>query len=302
MSPTPDATTRATLIGGAALVSWATLAVLTVYAGKTPPFLIVAIAFAIAAALAVVKWVARGESIVGHLRIPPLAWALGVGGLFGYHALVFFALQTAPAVEANLVNYLWPLLIVLFSSFLPGHRLRWFHLLGTLMGLGGLVVLVLGKAKGGLDFDPAHAVGFAAALAAAVVWGAYSVLSRLFAQVPSDAVGAFCGVGAVLAFACHLAFEPPVWPQGALEWAAVVLLGLGPAGGAFFVWDIGVKRGDIQVLGAVSYLVPLLSTLMLIVAGVGAFTVEVAVACALIVGGAALAGQDMLRRRRKASA
>lgn len=302
MTTSAEATTRATLIGGAALASWATLAVLAVYAGGTPPFLIVAISFAIAAALAVVKWLVRGESIAAHLRIPPLAWALGVGGLFGYHALIFFALQTAPAVEANLVNYLWPLLIVLFSSFLPGHRLRWFHLLGTLMGLGGLIVLVLGKARGGLDFDPAHAVGFAAALAAAVVWGGYSVLSRLFAQVPSDAVGAFCGAGAVLAFACHLAFEPPVWPQGAMEWAAVVLLGLGPAGGAFFVWDIGVKRGDIQVLGAASYLVPLLSTLLLIAGGGGAFTVEVGLACALIVGGAALAGQDMLRRRRKAPA
>lgn len=299
-SSASDATTRATLIGGAALASWATLAVLTVYAGGTPPFLIVAISFAIAAMLAVIKWVARGESIAGHLRIPPLAWALGVGGLFGYHALIFFALQTAPAVEANLVNYLWPLLIVLFSSFLPGHRLRWFHVLGSLMGLGGLVVLVLGKARGGLDFDSAHALGFAAAFGAAVVWGAYSVLSRLFAQVPSDAVGAFCGVGAALAFACHLAFEPAVWPQG-WEWAAVIALGLGPAGGAFFVWDIGVKRGDIQVLGAASYLVPLLSTLLLILGGSGTFTAEVAAACALIVGGAALAGQDMLRRRRKAA-
>jgi len=296
MSALPDPTTRATLIGGAALVIWSTLAVLTVWAGDTPPFLIVALSFAIATAIAVTKWVVRGESIRGHLRIPPLAWALGVGGLFGYHALIFFALQAAPAVEANLINYLWPLLIVFFSSFLPGHRLRWFHALGTLMGLAGVVILVLGKTDGALSFDPAHALGFAAALGAALVWAAYSVLSRLFARVPTDAVGAFCGVGAALAFACHLAFEPAVWPQG-LEWVAIVLLGLGPAGGAFFVWDIGVKRGDIQVLGAASYMVPLMSTLLLIAAGIGAFTPEVAAACGLIIGGAAVAGQDMLRRR-----
>lgn len=291
------AATRATLIGGLALLVWATLAVLTVWAGDTPPFLIVAISFTIAAAIAVTKWVARGESILGHLRIPPLAWVLGVGGLFGYHALVFFALQNAPAVEANLVNYLWPLLIVMFSALLPGHRLRWFHTLGTLMGLAGVVILVLGKTEGGLHFDPAHMVGFAAALAAAVVWAAYSVLSRLFARVPTDAVGGFCAVGAVLAFACHLAFEPAIWPQG-WEWAAVILLGLGPAGGAFFVWDIGVKHGHIQVLGAVSYTIPLMSTLLLIAAGSGAFTPAVVAACALIIGGAVLASQDMLRRRK----
>ncbi len=296
MSALQDPTVRATLIGGAALVVWSTLALFTVWAGDTPPFLIVALSFAIATAIAVTKWVVRGESIRGHLRIPPLAWALGVSGLFGYHALIFFALQAAPAVEANLINYLWPLLIVFFSSFLPGHRLRWFHALGTLMGLAGVVILVLGKSDGGLSFDPAHALGFAAALAAAFVWAAYSVLSRLFARVPTDAVGAFCGVGAVLAFACHLAFEPAVWPQG-WEWLAIALLGLGPAGGAFFVWDIGVKRGDIQVLGAASYMVPLMSTLLLIAAGIGAFTAEVAIACGLIVGGAAVAGQDMLRRR-----
>lgn len=296
MSALPDPTVRATLIGGTALVIWSTLAVLTVWAGDTPPFLIVALSFAIATAIAVTKWLVRGESIRGHLRIPPLAWALGVGGLFGYHALIFFALQAAPAVEANLINYLWPLLIVFFSSFLPGHRLRWFHALGTVMGLAGVVILVLGKSDGALSFDPAHALGFAAALGAAFVWAAYSVLSRLFARVPTDAVGAFCGVGAVLAFACHLAFEPAVWPQG-VEWLAVALLGLGPAGGAFFVWDIGVKRGDIQVLGAASYMVPLMSTLLLIAAGIGAFTPEVAAACGLIIGGAAVAGQDMLRRR-----
>ncbi|MFA7430918.1 MAG: EamA family transporter [Rhodospirillaceae bacterium] len=299
MPPNPDTRTRATLIGGIALVVWATLAVLTVYAGKTPPFLIVAISFTIAAAIAVIKWVVRGEDVRGHLRIPPMAWALGVGGLFGYHALIFFALQNAPAVEANLVNYLWPLLIVFFSSFLPGHRLRWFHSVGALMGLAGVVVLVIGKMDGALAFETTHALGFAAAFGAAFVWAAYSVLSRLFAQIPSDAVGAFCAVGAALAFACHLVFEPSVWPQGA-EWIAVALLGLGPAGGAFFVWDIGVKRGDIQVLGAASYLVPLMSTLLLIAAGSGAFTPEVAAACALIIGGAALAGQDMLRRRARA--
>lgn len=287
---------RATLIGCLALAIWSTLAALTVAAGQTPPFLLVALSFGIAALIAVAKWVVRGESIIGHLRQPVAAWALGIGGLFGYHFLIFLALQKAPPVEANLINYLWPLLIVVFSGFLPGHRLQTHHTLGALIGLTGAVLLVT---KGSLSFtlDAAYVLGYGAALAAALTWSSYSVLSRLFARVPTDAVGGFCGAGAVLAFVCHLVFEPSIWPQG-WEWLAVLLLGLGPAGGAFFVWDIGVKRGDIQVLGAISYMTPLLSTLILISLGMGAFTWLVAAACGLIVGGALLASKDMLIRRR----
>lgn len=295
-----SAVVRSTLIGCLALAIWSTLAALTVAAGQTPPFLLVAISFAIAALIALTKWIVRGESIIGHLRQPLAAWALGISGLFGYHFLIFLALQKAPPVEANLLNYLWPLLIVVFSGFLPGHRLRAHHLLGAFTGLLGAALLVT---RGDVAFvlDPAYMLGYGAAIAAALVWSSYSVLSRLFARVPTDAVGGFCGAGAILAFICHLMFEPSIWPQG-WEWLAVLLLGLGPAGGAFFVWDIGVKKGDIQVLGAISYMTPLLSTLLLIALGMGLFTWPVGVACGLIIGGALIASKDMVVGRRKSTA
>ncbi len=296
-SPSSRSSSQATLIGIIALASWATLAILTVAAGPVPPFLIVAISFGIAAVIAMTKWIIKGESVIGHLRQPLRAWALGVGGLFGYHALVFFALQQAPPIEANLINYLWPLLIVFFSGFLPGHRLRWFQIGGTVMGMIGVVVLITGKGDG-LSFDMRYVIGYGAALAAALAWSSYSVLSRLFAHIPTDAVGGFCAVGAVLAFVCHLLFEPALWPQGMIGWGAVILLGLGPAGGAFFVWDIGVKHGDIQLLGALSYVVPLLSTLLLIAFGMGELTWNVGASCLLIVGGAVLASRDKFSRRR----
>jgi drug/metabolite transporter (DMT)-like permease len=131
------------------------------------------------------------------------------------------------------------------------------------------------------------------------VWSSYSVLSRRFGNVPSDSVGGFCAATAILGFAAHAAFETTLWPQG-WQWAAVLGLGLGPVGLAFYLWDHGMKRGDIRALGALSYATPLLSTVLLILFGGGALTWQVAVAAALIVGGAILAAGDLLRARRPA--
>ena len=119
-----------------------------------------------------------------------IAWVVGVGGLFGYHALYFLALRFAPPAEAGLLNYLWPLLIVLFSSFLPGERLALHHIVGALLGLAGTVLLFTGNSGGG--FAPGQIPGLAAAFVAAFVWAAYSVMSRKLKAVPTDAVAGFC--------------------------------------------------------------------------------------------------------------
>ena len=242
--------------------------------------------------LAWVRWRLAGQRMADRLRQPPAAWALGVGGLFGYHFLIFYALKNAPAVEANLLNYFWPLLIVLFSALLPGERLTWRHVAGTAMGLAGTAVLF----GGGLAFRPEHHAGYLAAVLAALTWSGYSVLNRRFAHVPTDAVGGFCLAGAVLATACHLLFETTTWPDGPGQWLAMLALGLGPAGGAFFFWDHGVKHGNLRALGAWSYTIPLMSTGLLLAAGVGEPSLRIAAACGLIVGGAVLATRNPVRR------
>lgn len=286
---------RATLIGFTAVLMWALLALFTALSGQVPPFQLLAMTFSVATAIGIVGALARGTSPLAHLRQPAPVWLLGVGGLFGYHFFYFLALRNAPAVEASLIAYLWPLLIVVFSALLPGERLRWFHVGGALLGLAGAALLVT---KGqSLEIDPRYTLGYMAAGICALTWSTYSVASRRFGDVPTDAVGGFCAAAAILAVPCHLIFETTVWPQTAVEWLAVLALGLGPVGGAFFTWDIGVKKGDIQVLGASSYAAPLLSTLVLVAAGLAPATPEVAIACVLIVGGAVLAAHRMLQRR-----
>lgn len=287
-------TRRATSVGGLAILIWSTLAVLTTGSGEIPPLQLVAMALSIAFVVGLLYLKARGSSLK-DLRLQPLpVWALGIWGLFGYHFLYFRAFRLAPPVEVNLLNYLWPLLIVLLSAFLPGKGLRWYHLVGTGLALLGTFVLITGGK--GLAIAPGYISGYTAAVGAAVVWSTYSVISRKFREVPTEMVAGYCGVAAVLALISHLVFETTVMPQGA-QWLVVLGIGLGPAGTAFYVWDYGVKKGDIRVLGVGSYLIPLLSTGLLVLFGKVNSTGGVWLSAALIVSGAVLAGQDLLRGR-----
>ncbi len=280
----------ATLTGFGAVLLWALLAFLTAASGTMPAFQLTAITFAIGG----LSLLAIRPGAIKAMKQPLPVWLLGVGGLFSYHFAYFFALRNAPPVEAGLINYLWPVLIVVFSALLPGERLRWQHLAGCALALvGAMLVVTRGQ---GFSFDAQYAVGYGAALFAALAWSSYSVLSRRFAHVPSDTIAGFCLATAVLAAICHLALETTVWPDNPWQWAAVIGLGLGPVGLAFYIWDIGVKRGDIQVLGAASYATPLLSTIILIAGGYAQYSHLLLVACLLITAGAVLAAKDMIFR------
>ena len=280
----------ATLIGLSAILMWSLLAVLTLATGRIPAFQLAAMTFAIGALAASASWIARPRAFRA-LRQPPLAWMVGVGGLFGYHALYFAALRLAPPAEAGLLNYLWPQLIVLFSSLLLGERFNAHHIIGALLGLTGTVLLFAGNTSA--HFEQGQIAGLIAAFTAAFVWAAYSVLSRKLKAVPTDAVAGFCFATALLAATVHILVEVTVWPDTTMQWLAVIALGVGPVGAAFYAWDIGVKRGDIRVLGAASYATPLLSTAFLIMAGFAAPSAAIAVAAVLIAGGGLIAAKDI---------
>jgi drug/metabolite transporter (DMT)-like permease len=279
-----------TLIGAGAVLIWSTLAALTIGAGNIPPFLLLAIAFSVASILGLF-WIVRSKGWKS-LHQPWYVWLVGVFGLFGYHLFYFLALKHAPAVEANLINYLWPLLIVLFSTLLPNERMHWYHALGALMGFLGAGVLV---AKGGIKWDDSYTMGYVFALLCALTWSSYSVISRLFGKVPTTAVGGFCIVVMLLSWSVHFGFEQAYIPTK-FELLCAILLGLGPVGGAFYIWDIGMKHGDIKLLGTLAYGAPLLSTLLLIFLGVAQNSINVWIACALIVGGSLLSSLDYYKK------
>ncbi|MGD1863828.1 MAG: DMT family transporter [Phormidesmis sp.] len=277
---------QATLIGTTAILMWATLALLTDLSGDIPPFQLTAMSFTVAFCIGILNWIKEKQNPLQCLKLPKAVWALGITGLFGYHLFYFIALQNAPIVEASLIAYLWPLLIVFFSALLPGEKLRWFHCAGAIAGFIGVGLLVT---KGqSLSFEPKYTTGYLAAFVCAITWSSYSLLSRRFGNIPTSAVGGFCGATALLSWLFHSLLEPTIWPVGS-EWIAVLCLGIGPVGLAFFTWDYGVKHGNIKTLGVLSYAAPLLSTVLLIVCGLAAGTWTVGWACLLIVGGAGLA-------------
>ncbi|WP_054313769.1 EamA family transporter [Mesorhizobium sp. 1M-11] len=286
---------RATLIGFSAVAMWALLALLTDASGTMPPFQLSAITFAIGTCVGLVARLFMPAA--KREPVPAIVWVIGIAGLFGYHFFYFTALRNAPAVEASLIAYLWPLLIVLGSALMPGEKLAWNHVAGALLGLAGTFLIV--TKGGGLAFDAHYGFGYAMAAVCAVLWSSYSLLSRRFPSVPTTIVTWFCLATSVLSLICHLLLEQTVWPANAGQWLAVLGLGLMPVGAAFYAWDIGVKRGNIQVLGAASYAAPLLSTLVLIAAGFADPSLRILAACVLITGGAVLAAKSLLFGRRR---
>jgi drug/metabolite transporter (DMT)-like permease len=283
---------RATWAGLGAVALWAWLAALTVLSGKVPPFELTALAFAGGTAVGLVYALVSGQSLRALARVPLMAYALGIYGLLGYHVCYFSALKLAPPLEASLISYLWPLLIVVMAGALPasagGKPLRWQHVVGALLGFAGTTLILLQKGEH-LGFSGA-VLGYVFALAAGVIWSSYSVLSRLLRGVPSIAVIGSCAGTTIGATLMHLWLETWVWPETSGQWLAILALGLGPLGLAFYLWDEGMKHGDLLRLGLASYATPLLSTFVLAMLGLGILSPMIAIAALLVTAGAVVAG------------
>ncbi len=291
----PSTRNRATFVGFAAVILWALLALLTDGTRPVPPFQLNAMTFAIGG-LVGLGWIAATGTWAELRTVPLRVYLLGTAGLFGYHALYFSALRLAPVAEASLIAYLWPLLIVLFSGLLPGERLSLLHVLGASIAFAGAAMIV----AAGTSSPTAGALpGYGLAFLCALTWAIYSVGSRRFGAVSTASVAVFCLATAALSLPAHLLFETTTWPAAGAGWVSIVLLGAGPVGLAFYVWDIGMKKGDIQFLGVASYAAPLLSTLALVMGGKATASLGLGLAAALIAMGAALATWASARARRR---
>jgi drug/metabolite transporter (DMT)-like permease len=264
---------------------WASLATLATALSDVPPFLLTGIALIIGSIISLPLSGFR----ISAFRVPAKTLLVGVYGLFGYHLMLFIALKTAPAVEANLVNYLWPLLIVVLTPlFNKSLRLGLRHILAASVGFLGAALAILSSGNLGAGFE--MQIGYFFALVAAVIWSTYSLLTTRVPAFPTSAIGLFALVAGVLAIGAHFLLEDPATLTGT-DWLLLVLLGIGPLGGAFYFWDAALKAGDPRRIGVLAFATPLLSTAMLLIATGRQLSWELAVATILIVGGATLASK-----------
>ncbi len=278
-----------------AVCLWASLALLSVSLSHVPPFLLTGLALLVGC-LPALPLVLRKPSV---WRVPARTLALGVYGLFGFHFLLFMALRTAPPVQANLVNYLWPLFIVVLAPvLLPKTAWRGIHVLAALMGFSGAALAILGGAGGSDWSKPAGTVGvglwswgYVLALASAFIWATYSLWTRRVPHFSTAAVGLFALVSGLLSLVCHWALEARV-ELSAQDWGLVVLMGLGPLGVAFYLWDRALKTGDARQIGVLSYITPVASTAALLLGTGQSLSWAIAAAAGLIVAAALLGTRE----------
>lgn len=264
-----------------AIALWATLATLGVRLAHLPPFWLTGVALLVGSVWALV-W-SRGR--MGAWRVPGRTLLLGVYGLFGFHFLLFMALRHAPPVQANLVNYLWPLgMVVLAPLCLPGVRLTLRHAVAAVLGFAGAALAITGGQGLGAGWVEG-ALGFGLALASALVWATYSLWTQRVPAFDTSAIGLFALVSGVLSLVCHALLEPAAVLQPG-DVPVLVAMGLGPLGAAFYLWDAALKRGQAQRIGLLSFLTPLLSTCVLLFSQGQPLTWAVAGAALLIVGAA----------------
>ena len=282
---------KANLYALGAIALWATLAALGVSLSHVPPFLLTGLSLLIGSVIALP--LLRHD--LNQWRVPISTLALGVYGLFGFHFLLFIALRHAPPVEANLVNYLWPLfMVVLAPLLLPDIQLRSAHVAAALLGFAGAVMAILGASSGtaGGASEASGAIaaggwswGYLLALASGLIWASYSLLTKRVKPFPTAAIGLFGLLSGLLSLLCHWLLEPSIQLSGN-DWILIVLMGLGPLGAAFFLWDRALKLGDARHIGILSYLTPLTSTMMLLAVTHRPLTWPIALATVMIVGAA----------------
>jgi drug/metabolite transporter (DMT)-like permease len=278
--------THSILVGLLAIFCWASLATLGNLVIHLPPFYILGLAFILGS---VPAWI-KPRQLFPDFKTS--AW--GITGYFGYHFFLFYSFRHAPAVEANLINYLWPMILVILTPiFFRGQNLKWYHFVGAGLSAMGCVVLVWGK---GVDLKLENFTGHLLALSAAITWPIYSLVKKKMGTSNVWSVGGFCLGAGILCLITHALIEPRVVLQWHDAWI-ILGLGIGPFGIAFYAWDRALASGDSRVIGALSYLTPVLSTLCLVLFTDQSLSFSTGIAMILIIGGASSGLLDILTKK-----
>lgn len=286
---------RGNIAGMVALVLWSSTSLLIALCAAFPAVFLTALTSLIGAVIFIARWVWRKEPLKEHFKFPYQIVLMAVAGIGGYRILLFASMYYAEPVEASLINYLWPILLVVFSGFLPDEKLKWYHLCGGFLGFLGILFIF----SNGLDLFVNFSLGHLLALGAAVTWAVFSVASRATKKYSSSIIPIAMLYSAIILFVFSYFTED--WHSISINTTDIiymVILGATSAVG-YFLWDVGMKYGNIQILGVLSYFVVVLSTFLLIIFGMAAPSYSVFMALIFILSGSLLASKDKILKALK---
>lgn len=278
----------ATLLGYMALAMWAGSGVLASSVIRIPTFEVLSIAFSMSFGLTALMLTMRGQW--HKVKQPLTLWVIGMIGVYGNDALFISAFKYAPAAQADLINYLYPILIILFASLLPNEKLSAKYIVAAILGFSG-TYLVITNGDNFSGFHLKYMPGYLLALLDAVVWSVYCLAARYYKNTPTEMVGMYCGCGLVLSLIAHVSFEPTVMPH-LIELIVMIVMGLTTQGSAYFLWDFGIKKGNFRFLSIIAYANPVIAVFLLILTGKSTYSTILLVSTLLIALGGLVAGLD----------
>lgn len=277
MSTTKHASS-ATLIGYIGVLFWSFSAIFNASVRRIPTFEIIIFAYGTACVVILARVAWRREW--HKFKQPLMIWVIGILGIYANDVFYIAAFKQIPAVQADLINYLWPVGVIIFSGFLPREKFNAYHLAAALIALIGVYVLVTGgRGLGGIN--PRYFVGYSLALSGVVTWCVFVLVSRHYPDIPVEMIGVYCGIGALLSIVPQAVTEKFVMPT-AKDLAVLIMMGLTAQGLAYVLWEIGVKRGNFLLLSVLAYGNPILSVLLLVIFGFTQLTVAVAIASVMV--------------------
>jgi drug/metabolite transporter (DMT)-like permease len=267
-----------TTIGALAIPLWAMWPSLALRTTAVPPLETLTLAFLCGSISFKALQMSAAEAAPDPQRswrawIPALVYA---GALSGGDVCFLLALHRIPAAQANLLVYLWPVMIVVMGAAVGLFRLRARQIFGLLLGFTGAAILIwdghVSLAAGGIVL----------ALLSGALWAGYCVFRLLWKEPTGNLLARGCAISTVLCALLHLLFEPTVVPAAGAV-AAIATAGFIALGVGNFVWDLGFRRGDGHLLAVMAYATPLCSALLLTGLGAALLTWNLLIGALVIV-------------------
>lgn len=253
-----------TLLGLLAVAIWSFAAILAVELTSIPAFELLFFEFLIAFFIVFTRY-STSKEWKTFFNFKKRDLFIASIALVTNQSLYYTAFRYSPAAQVDLINYLWPTLLITFSPLLPNEKLRPSYVIACGLCLFGVYTLLSKEGSEGLSTDLLF--GYFLALGAAITWALYSLYSRYRGSSNSaNCISWACGPAAIICLIIHLCFEKFVLPA-AHELGFILIIGIFQIGLAFYFWERGLKKGCVKFLGLSSYSIPVFSVMLLVLFG-----------------------------------